>query len=56
MRLTLWQRLAMVAGNRWLGFAMSINSVLAVGSSSVFKNAFAPLAFRVSAFSTIATL
>ena len=44
-----WQRLAMVAGRRWLGLAIRISSVSAVGSSSVFRNAFAPLAFSASA-------
>jgi hypothetical protein len=36
--------------------AMRINSVSPLGSSSVFKNALAPFAFRHSAFSTNAVL
>ena len=50
------QRLATVGGSRWLGLAIMISIVFAVGSSSVFKKALAPLALSASAPSMIPTL
>src|SRR3979490_1389188 len=50
------QRLAMVAGKRWLGLAIMINTVFAVGSSSVFRKALAPFALSASAPSMTPTL